>query len=254
MQIYEINSFKKFEEYIKERNYQIDCFDDSVLQYLAKNLKESQLFIILKNDKILNLDDIKKQLFAKGIINSEFDFYSLCQNTDFKSLIKVLYNDIIKELNDLHQPCFVGRFNERGKLLFKKWQLLYSNYDFFSKPFYIKKDFNGIIYGLKELEIFESFKELKKVFEDENIIILEIPLELLRINYNSGLQEMEYFETGYYIKPECQSEIIPYDNFYWYHYKLLTFEELKRKKGLEFIKKRDQEQKENLMLLEKKLK
>lgn len=254
MQIYEINSFKKFEEYIKERNYQIDCFDDSVLQYLARNLKEAQLFIIVKNSKLLTLDDLKAQFLSMGVIKSEFDFYSLCQKNDFNSLIKFLYNEIIKELNDLHQPCFVGRLTERKKIILKKWQLLYPYYDTFCKAYSIKREFNGFNYGLKELEVFESFKEVKKLFEDENVIMIEIPLELLRINYNIGSQEMEYFETGFYIKPECQNEIIPYDNFYWYHYKLLTFEELKRKKGLEYIKKRDQEQKDNLILLERKLK
>lgn len=61
MHISEIDSFQKFEEYIYLKNHKISCFENLILQRLARDLEEHQLFFILKENKNTNLEELKKQ-------------------------------------------------------------------------------------------------------------------------------------------------------------------------------------------------
>ena len=91
MHILEINSFQKFEEYIQRKSYKISCFENFILQQLAKDLEEHQLFFILKENKNTNLEELKKQ-----------------------------YEKQIKDLYTLHQPAFVGKLDQEKKFWVKK--------------------------------------------------------------------------------------------------------------------------------------
>ena len=74
------------------------------------------------------------------------------------------------------------------------------------------------------------------------------------MRYNDYSREMNFYENGFYIDENNPSQIIPYNDFYWYHYKIITFEKLKEMYGLEYLRKKEEENKKNLLLLEKKLK
>ena len=63
MEIREVKSFKDMELFIQERNYMVECFDDEVLQYLARQFEEQQLFFMKKNESFpINFD--RKKMIA----------------------------------------------------------------------------------------------------------------------------------------------------------------------------------------------
>ncbi len=227
MQIFEVDSLKKIEEYIKERDYYIDYLDNFILQYLARNLTESQYFIILKDSKAKELEKIK----AKLLESTNFAF-----------------------LANAHQPSFIGKLNNKNKIILKKWITLYPKYGEFADKFLQKKDFNSFRYGLDECELSADSVNLKIKYKNDYLIILEFILKIFSMRYNDYSREMNFYENGFYIDENNPSQIIPYNDFYWYHYKIITFEKLKEMYGLEYLRKKEEENKKNLLLLEKKLK
>lgn len=224
MHILEINSFQKFEEYIQRKSYKISCFENFILQQLAKDLEEHQLFFVLKEEQKQTLEELKKQ-----------------------------YNSKIKNLYTTHQPAFVGKVDQEKKFWVKKPEILlpatFKNQ--FSENFIIEQ--KGFLYQIKRTLLKDAFnkKEIKILYEDEKIQIFTLRLKIERI---TGGQQIEYFENGYYIKQENPSELILYDTPYWYHYDLIPYSYFIQKYGKEYVEQEQKKVEENLQILKRRRK
>lgn len=239
MEIREVKSFKDMELFIQERNYMVECFDDEVLQYLARQFEEQQLFFMKKNESFpINFD-------RKKMIASLLEKYQDKISGKFSMHQEVEYGMIYSHQLTLKQRVVDASMTPER---YSRLESLYhktKDERFLDMIMHYTK-MNPFCYYEKNYDFYdESLASLIQILhEDEEIMIFTLRLKLLRMEGSNGC--MNYYESLYHVDSEHPWVISEDTHPYWYHYQVKGYFDILCECGRDYVERRMQEKNEFL--------
>lgn len=232
MKISDVKSFRDMEQFIQEQNYEVECFDDEILQCLAASFRDYQLFFMKKNGSFLY--GVEKQ---REILKLLYQ-YQHCLENHFSPHIEVelgtvsVLNEVwIRHgIIDVTMPIekfygFQKQFQDTGDSQFLNSIKSYIK----NEPFCYREFWVPITHPLVA-------DMISVLYEDDSILIFTVKLHLWQVRGFTN-----YYETLFHVNVERPWEIVPDTNSYWYHYQVKSYYDILKEYGQDYVDRRIQE-------------
>lgn len=163
-----------------------------------KYIQSKDIFCPFENQLLQNLG---KVLFERQLF---FLIHDSSIPSDISWLLQTYHYKVNKKYSK-HQGVYVARDNPEGDIWMKRYHLNQECWDIFP----------GVL---------EEGKDYQVLYQDSSIQIIIFFLRMQKYLYDVNSSRYHVYENGYYVKPEREWDILPYDTFYDYSYSVCSYE------------------------------
>lgn len=209
MEVKDIITIQSFEEYLNERNYHVNSFEEALIQKIWPFLRDRHLFFLIKNPHYpTDFEWLRNTFYDKieGKYSNHYPPGILRANPegDFWARVPILYWKPVK--------------NEESNLF--SWQPVYEDvWQRFDKIFQLSKDYDIL-------------------YQDEHLQIITFLLKLHRAHEMSSMKERRFYRDSFCPNPFHSCDVIK--SYHDYDYFCYSSAELINMIGLnEFVRLED---------------